>query len=530
MKMMISSFRKSLCREEAGQAIILGAVSLLVLAVGIMTTAQLGWAIKERIQLQHAADNAAYTSAAMVARSLNFISWTNRATIAQYVSAMAFQSYISFFDGITIMVAQVAAMLISLAFLCGIVGKIPIIGIPFEVASRALGPAGKGVQEIADGIKTIVEGIDVVIAPFVSIISGLNRYVNYWIMQRLGGKLFVESGFAVAAGGGDGFYQQALSGTAGEGINDGDFGGTDIDLRDTLNLVNLGLFRGLFDSEGSEKIKRGEDGTIETRRAERVMAMLVNASRDGVSSSTKWETFRELSVAKILGVENGTAKKILNAITPNTKGGTLIAEPVEDRHDLFAETDSDANKYLAKNPVFSSHAYFKSGFKDDETGVARLPRGQAMISMEISAGIDQGLPSPIDTIFKWVSKGIGEALPMTKAVGIQSSYEKESRQHCRYDSVGTFKLDSVSDLLAEGCDDVCGNNKQQCEQKCNEQCVEYDSENACIRTEWERNPNNPVEDPEIQEEQKKQEEEFCENKCPGIMGDDKDAAAFSAAF
>ena len=520
MKMMISSFRKSLCREEAGQAIILGAVSLLVLAVGIMTTAQLGWAIKERIQLQHAADNAAYTSAAMVARSLNFISWTNRATISQYVTAMAFQSFISFFDGITLMVAQVAAMFLSLAFVCGIVGKIPVIGAPFEAASRALAPIGKTFQKGADGLAKIVAGIDKVIAPFVSLISGLNRYVNFWIMQRLGGKLFVESGFVVAAGGGEGFYQQALSGTAGEGVNDGDLGGTGIDLRDTLNLVNLGLFRDLFDSEGSEKIKRGEDGTIETRRAERVMTMLVNASRDGVSSSTKWETFREFSVAKILGVENETAKKILNRITPNTEGASLLAEPVTEKKNLWATSDNDASKRLKENPVFSSHTYFKSGFKDDETGAARLPRGQAMISMEISAGIDKGLPSPLDTIFDWISDAVGEMLPETKVVGVQSAYNEEYRQHCKYTRVGTAEVD-LDDLIDKVCDKAGKNAEDKCDEECIKECVEYkkiyDNEGnfvreECVREEWKRNPAASV-DPSSSQAS---EDSFCKDRCPGL--------------
>ena len=114
--MMISSFRKELGKDESGQAIILGAVSLLVLAVGIMSTAQLGWAIKERIQLQHAADNAAYTTATMVARSMNFISWTNRAMISQYVSAMSFQSLMTYLDAQVVLVAQLAASLLSFGF------------------------------------------------------------------------------------------------------------------------------------------------------------------------------------------------------------------------------------------------------------------------------------------------------------------------------------------------------------------------------------------------------------------------------
>ena len=163
--MMISSFRKELGKNESGQAIILGAVSLLVLAVGIMSTAQLGWAIKERIQLQHAADNAAYTTATVVARSLNFISWTNRAMISQYVSAMAFQSLVSFLDSQLLMLAQICASLITMSFILGIAGRALQVSIilswlspPFLAASEALATAGDKIRDPL--LKNLKDGLE----------------------------------------------------------------------------------------------------------------------------------------------------------------------------------------------------------------------------------------------------------------------------------------------------------------------------------------------------------------------------------
>lgn len=83
------------CREERGQALPLAALGALVLALGVLSTANLTQAVHERIKLQNAADSAAYTLAAQEARTFNYIAFLNRAQIAHYNTAMMVQSYIT---------------------------------------------------------------------------------------------------------------------------------------------------------------------------------------------------------------------------------------------------------------------------------------------------------------------------------------------------------------------------------------------------------------------------------------------------
>jgi Putative Flp pilus-assembly TadE/G-like len=87
--------RQSL-RRQRGQALPLGALGLLIMALAIIATMNLGQAVHEKIKLQNSADAAAYSLAAMEARAFNFIALTNRVQIVHYNSAMAYQSYLSY--------------------------------------------------------------------------------------------------------------------------------------------------------------------------------------------------------------------------------------------------------------------------------------------------------------------------------------------------------------------------------------------------------------------------------------------------
>jgi len=71
---------------QKGQAMVF---SLLFLAVAVMTLLILynqGQLVKNRIQLENAADAAVYSQAKLAARNLNFAAYTNRAMVANEVS------------------------------------------------------------------------------------------------------------------------------------------------------------------------------------------------------------------------------------------------------------------------------------------------------------------------------------------------------------------------------------------------------------------------------------------------------------
>ena len=82
-------------RNERGQAMPLAAIGMFVMVLGVLATLQLGTAVYQKIKLQNTADAAAYTLAAMEARTFNYIAFLNRAQIAHYNTAMVVQSYMT---------------------------------------------------------------------------------------------------------------------------------------------------------------------------------------------------------------------------------------------------------------------------------------------------------------------------------------------------------------------------------------------------------------------------------------------------
>ncbi|RKH66245.1 pilus assembly protein [Corallococcus aberystwythensis] len=86
---------RRLRRDERGQAMVLGVVVMLVLAVTIMTSVGIGHGVYEKIKLQDAADAQAYSLAVKEARAYNFLAYTNRAMIVHYSAMLTVMSYVS---------------------------------------------------------------------------------------------------------------------------------------------------------------------------------------------------------------------------------------------------------------------------------------------------------------------------------------------------------------------------------------------------------------------------------------------------
>src|SRR4051812_5816840 len=92
---MIASMH-SVRRSEEGQALVLAAIFGLVLMLCVLGTVNLGRAVYDKVQLQAAADSAAYSEAAVEARVFNFTAYTNRAMVVHYASLMAATSYLTY--------------------------------------------------------------------------------------------------------------------------------------------------------------------------------------------------------------------------------------------------------------------------------------------------------------------------------------------------------------------------------------------------------------------------------------------------
>ncbi|RKG75525.1 pilus assembly protein [Corallococcus terminator] len=83
-------------RGGRGQALVLFSLTLLLLTLMVLMTLGFGMRAKERIEIQMAADAAAYSQAVSTARTFNAIAVMNRAQIAHMVAMAGTQSMISF--------------------------------------------------------------------------------------------------------------------------------------------------------------------------------------------------------------------------------------------------------------------------------------------------------------------------------------------------------------------------------------------------------------------------------------------------
>ena len=87
--------RQTRGRGESGQVLVLGALSILAVALLVFITLNLGQAVFEKIRIQQLADTAAFSNATQQARAFNFFAYTNRANISGLVAASTVHAYMS---------------------------------------------------------------------------------------------------------------------------------------------------------------------------------------------------------------------------------------------------------------------------------------------------------------------------------------------------------------------------------------------------------------------------------------------------
>jgi hypothetical protein len=341
--MLIARMNRTLRRDEAGQALVLGVLVMLVLALSVMATVQLGHGVSERIRAQDAADNVAFSSAAAVARSLNFISWVNRTIAAQYVAAMAVQGLLAFVDGFDAWLGMLADLVQSLASLACILKRAAqiccavclygsAIACPLaeflDILQSVLEEGASVLQELEQAMRKVSDAIDKPIALFVMAVVYLNRYAMYgaqlamkWSMAAIFGSGAVAKNFA----------RRLMEATAGPNLNTGGFG---LAYNATMAGYNGYNYLDLFDDQ-SDKIPDGGTGNSSysasdgKQRAERLMAAITNASRTGIDQEPnypiQWETNGGLAPGELV---EGVAGRIINAISGHVKVASRLTMPM----------------------------------------------------------------------------------------------------------------------------------------------------------------------------------------------------------
>lgn len=92
--MMALRIRK-LARARRGQTMVLGVLGVLMVAITMLMTLNIGQSIHERIKLQQYADAAAFSNANQMARAMNFFAYTNRANVGALVAASSAHAYMA---------------------------------------------------------------------------------------------------------------------------------------------------------------------------------------------------------------------------------------------------------------------------------------------------------------------------------------------------------------------------------------------------------------------------------------------------
>ncbi|SJZ96756.1 Putative Flp pilus-assembly TadE/G-like [Lysobacter spongiicola DSM 21749] len=139
-------------RKHRGQALVLGMVFLLVLAVGTVLLFNTGQVVHRKVQLTNAADAAAYSVAVQNARAWNLAAYMNRGRVANEVAVAQFVSLYSWLNHL-----NTASFILKTFF--ETLGSIPfppvaiparILATAFKIADQTLksirGPARQAIQ------------------------------------------------------------------------------------------------------------------------------------------------------------------------------------------------------------------------------------------------------------------------------------------------------------------------------------------------------------------------------------------------
>lgn len=95
MKKMMRNRKQPVIKKQSGQTMVFGLVFIVVILVGMIILFNTGQLTRQKMEVQNAADAAAYSAAILAARELNFMACTNRAMVANQVTLGQFAAFAS---------------------------------------------------------------------------------------------------------------------------------------------------------------------------------------------------------------------------------------------------------------------------------------------------------------------------------------------------------------------------------------------------------------------------------------------------
>jgi len=92
-KMPIFKHTTNSYQRQQGQTMVFALVFIVVILIGVVTLFNTGQLTRHKMEVQNAADAAAYSMAVLTARELNFMAYTNRAMLANQISIGQFAAF-----------------------------------------------------------------------------------------------------------------------------------------------------------------------------------------------------------------------------------------------------------------------------------------------------------------------------------------------------------------------------------------------------------------------------------------------------
>jgi len=142
---------RRLRRDERGQALVIGAVAMLVLCIAVLTSVSIGHGVYSKVKLQDAADAQAYSIAVKEARAYNFLAYTNRAMVVHYNAMLTFMSYVSHALYLDATIGNAAKVL----------SYVPYIGPIFRLVEQAIEAWKDGCEYVAKFMVPVLTAMNI---------------------------------------------------------------------------------------------------------------------------------------------------------------------------------------------------------------------------------------------------------------------------------------------------------------------------------------------------------------------------------
>ncbi|MHB8789830.1 MAG: pilus assembly protein TadG-related protein [Desulfobulbaceae bacterium] len=159
--------------SQRGQASVFILALLGVVLVCAILLYQSGRLTSEKMQLQNAADAAAYGASTLEARALNFAAYTNRAMVANEVGIGQMVGMLSWADELKSVQGYTSKYAAAFHSLAGALSWLAEFGIPelCEAIAEFFTAVGKGFDAVG---KTLESGLKTIAPPYITFLTGVN--------------------------------------------------------------------------------------------------------------------------------------------------------------------------------------------------------------------------------------------------------------------------------------------------------------------------------------------------------------------